>query len=93
MNKKRRRPTAATIERSNPLRGTLQKSAPIVTQNHQGLQAVSCLWWVALMLTAAGLGFWALEWLYRTAPALTVFLLFSLLALLAGRGLTQGGDR
>ena len=57
------------------------------------LHVLACLGWTALMMAAGGLLLWLMDWLYRAAPALTVFLLFSLLALLAGQGLTQGGNR
>ena len=52
----------------------------------QELHVLACLGWTALWMAAGGLLLWLMDWLYQTAPAAMVGLLFAMLACCVGIG-------
>ena len=74
------------LDARNPLRGA-SKSTPIVTCLTRVLQTLIGTAQVAAFGVIIWIGCGGLEWIYRKAPALTVFALFVLLVALVSREL------
>ena len=54
--------------------------------NQEEMHVLACLGWTALMMAAAWLLLWLMDWLYQTAPAAMVGLLFAMLGICVSVG-------